>query len=94
MSYNIGDKVLLSTRNLSLKGSHPLCNSYCVLGSVHVLVLFYYCSQLVALVCAGCSGYVLQLVTIHHDIELYSGICASICPLVVKYVELLVIRLA
>ena len=29
MSFIVGDKVLLSTRNLSLKGSHYLCNRYC-----------------------------------------------------------------
>ena len=62
--------------------------------SVHVLVLFCYCSQLVALVCAGCSGFALQLVTVHYEIELYSGICASICPLVVMYVEFLASGLA
>ena len=29
MSFNVGDKVLLSTRNLSLKGSSHLRNHYC-----------------------------------------------------------------
>ena len=29
MSFIVGDKVLLSTRNLSLKGSHHLRNRYC-----------------------------------------------------------------
>ena len=29
MSFNIGDAMLLSTRNLSLKGSHHLCDHYC-----------------------------------------------------------------
>ena len=29
MSFNVGDKVLLSTRNLSLKGSHHLRDRYC-----------------------------------------------------------------
>ena len=63
-----------------------------ILGSVHVLVLFCYRSQSVALVCAGCSEFALQLVTVDCDIELYSGICPA--SLVVMYVELLVSRLA
>ena len=29
MSFNVGDKVLLSTRNLSLKGSRHLRDRYC-----------------------------------------------------------------
>ena len=29
MLYNVGDKVLLSTRNLSLKGSRHLCDRFC-----------------------------------------------------------------
>ena len=29
MSFNLGDKVLLSTRNLLLKGSRHLCDHYC-----------------------------------------------------------------
>ena len=29
MSFNVGDKVLLSNHNLSLKSSHYLCNCYC-----------------------------------------------------------------
>ena len=65
-----------------------------MLGSVHALVQFYYCSQLVILVCAGCSRNALQLVTVHYEIKVYSGICASICPLVVMYIELLASRLA
>ena len=65
-----------------------------MLGSVHVLLVFCYFSQSVALVCAGCSGFALQLVTVHYNIEVYSGIRASICPLVVMYVELLANRFA
>ena len=65
-----------------------------MLGSVHVLLVFCYCSQLVVLVCTGCSQNALQLVTVHYEIEVYSGICASICSLVVMYVELLASRLA
>ena len=29
MSFNVGDKVLLFTRNLSLKGSRHVCDRYC-----------------------------------------------------------------
>ena len=47
-----------------------------------------------ALVVAGCSHDALQPTTFHYEIEVYSGICASICPLVVMYVELLASRLA
>ena len=45
-----------------------------------------------ALVVASCNA--LQPITVHYEIEVYSGICASICPLVVMYVELLASRLA
>ena len=65
-----------------------------VLGSVHVLVMFCYSSQLVVLVCAGCSGFALQLVMFTMSFVLYSGICMSICPLVAMYVEFLASRLA
>ena len=34
----------------------------------------------------GCSGIALQLVMFTVSLELYSGIYASICPLVVMYV--------
>ena len=47
-----------------------------------------------ALVVVGCSWDALQLITVHYEIEVYSGICASICPLVVMYVELFASRLA
>ena len=46
-----------------------------------------------ALVIVGCSHDALQPIRVHYDIEVYSGICASICPLVVMYAELLWSRL-
>ena len=46
------------------------------------------------LVVAGCSHDALQPINVHYEIEVYSGICASICPLVVMYAELLGSRLA
>ena len=62
--------------------------------------MFYLCSVAVhsqlhwfALVVVGCSLDALQPITVHYEIEVYSGICASICPLVVMYVELLVSKL-
>ena len=47
-----------------------------------------------ALVVAGCSRNAMQPINVHYEIEVYSGICASICPLVVMYVELFASRLA
>ena len=46
-----------------------------------------------ALVVIGCSWDALQPITVHYEIEVYSGICVSICPLVVMYIELLDSRL-
>ena len=63
--------------------------------------MLYLCSIVVhsglhwfALVVVGCSQDALQPITVHYEIEVYSSICASICPLVVMYVELFVSRLA
>ena len=61
---------------------------------VHALLMFCCCSQSAALVCIVCSQDALQPITVHYEIEVYSGICASICPLVVMYAELLASRLA
>ena len=47
-----------------------------------------------ALVIVDCSRNALQPIRVHYVFEVYSGIFASICPLVVMYVELLVSRLA
>ena len=47
-----------------------------------------------ALVRVGCSRDAMQPIRVHNEIEVYSGICVSICPLVVMYVELLASRLA
>ena len=46
------------------------------------------------LVVVGCSRDALQPINIYYEIEEYSGICTSICPLVVMYAELLARRLA
>ena len=46
-----------------------------------------------ALVVAGCSRNALQPINVHYEIEVYSSICVSICPLVVMYIELLASRL-
>ena len=68
-----------------------------------VLVLFtlYLCSiaihsQLnwVTVVIVDCSHDALQPTRVHYDIDVYSGICAGICPFVVMYIELLASRLA
>ena len=48
----------------------------------------------VAVVMVDCSCDALQLIRVHYEFEVYSGICASMCPLVVMYVELLASRLA
>ena len=63
--------------------------------------MFYLCSVAVhsrlhwfVLVVVGCSRDTLQPISVHYEIEVYSDICASICPLVVMYVELLASRLA
>ena len=68
-----------------------------MLGSVHVLFMLCLCSVAVhsrlywfAPVAAGTTA----AGNGHYKIELYSGICASICPLVARYVELLASRLA
>ena len=68
---------------------------------VHMSFMLYLCSVDVhsrlhwfALAVAGCSRNALQLINVHYEIEVYSGICASLCPLVVMYAELLVSRLA
>ena len=47
-----------------------------------------------ALVVVDCSRDALQPIRVHYEFEVYSGICASICPLVVMYVELLASRLS
>ena len=47
-----------------------------------------------ALVIFDCSRDALQPTRVHYEFELYSGICTSICPLAVMYVELLASRLA
>ena len=47
-----------------------------------------------ALVAAGCSHNALQPITVHYEIEVFSGICMRICPFVVMYAELLASRLA
>ena len=46
------------------------------------------------LVVVDCSWDALQPITVHYEIEVYSGTCTSICPLVVMYVELLASKLA
>ena len=46
------------------------------------------------LVVVDCSCSALQPINVHYEIEVYSGICAIICPLVVMYIELLASRLA
>ena len=63
--------------------------------------MLYLCSIVVhsrlhwfVLVVAGCSRDELQPITVHYESEVYSGICVSICPLVVMYAELLASRLA
>ena len=63
--------------------------------------MFYLCSVAVhswlhwfALVIVGCSRDALQPITVYYEIEVYSGICMSICPLVVMYVELFASKLA
>ena len=48
----------------------------------------------VTVVIVDCSRDALQLIRVHYEFEVYSGICVSICPLVVMYVELLASRLA
>ena len=49
----------------------------------------------VMVVIVDCSRDALQPTRVHYDIDVYySGICASICPLVVMYVELLASKLA
>ena len=48
----------------------------------------------VTVVIVDCSRNALQPTRVHYDIDVYSGICANICPLVVMYVELLASRLA
>ena len=48
----------------------------------------------VAVVIVDCSHDALQPIRVHYEFEVYSGICASICSLVVMYVELLASRLA
>ena len=61
-----------------------------MLGSVHVLFMF-------IVVCTGLRWLQWDCTaagSVHCEIELYSGIYASICPLVVMYVELLASRLA
>ena len=67
---------------------------------VPVLFTLYLCSvdvhsrlHWLALVIVNCSRNALQPIRVHYEIEVYSGICASICPLVVIYVELLCSRL-
>ena len=75
-----------------------------MLGSVHVfssVFKLYLCSVDVhswlhwfALVVAGCSRDALQPINVHYEIEVYSGICTSICPPVVMYAEFLGSRLA
>ena len=45
-----------------------------------------------AVVIVDCSHDALQPIGVHYEIEVYSGICMSICPLVVMYVELLASR--
>ena len=47
-----------------------------------------------AVVMVDCSRNALQLNRVHYEIDVYSSIRASICPLVVMYVELLASRLA
>ena len=68
---------------------------------VHMPFMFYLCSIAVhswlhwfALVVVRCSQDALQPITVHYKTEKYSGICASICPLVVMYVKLFASRLA
>ena len=52
------------------------------------------CLNWFALVIVDCSCDALQPTRVHYEFELYSGICASICPLVVMYVELFASKLA
>ena len=66
-----------------------------------MLFILYLCSVAVhsrlnwfVVVIVDCSRDALQPISIHYEIEVYSGICASICPLVVMYAELLWSRLA
>ena len=47
-----------------------------------------------AFLIVNCSRSALQPINVHYEVEVYSGICASICPLVVMYAELLGSRLA
>ena len=68
---------------------------------VQLLFMLYLCSVAVhswlnwfALVIVDCSCNALQLISIYYEIEVYSGICPSICCIVVLYVELLWSRLA
>ena len=63
--------------------------------------MFYLCSVAVhswlnwfAFVIVDSSCNVLQPISVHYEIEVYSGICASICPIVVMCAELLWSRLA
>ena len=48
----------------------------------------------IAVTIVDCSHDALQPISVYYDINVYSGICASICPLVVMYAELLGSRLA
>ena len=68
---------------------------------IPVLFTLYLCSVDVhswlnwfVLVLVDCSRNALQLISVHYEIEVYSGIYASICPLVVMYAELFESRLA
>ena len=81
-----------------------------VIGLVHVRIcsciilvsfIVYFCSATVrswlnwvVVVMVNCSCDALQPISVHYEFEEYSGVCASICPLVVMYVELLASRLA
>ena len=47
------------------------------------------CLNWVAIVIVDCSHNALQPTRVHYDIDVYSGICMSICPIVVMYDELL-----
>ena len=85
-----------------IQHSSSLCMSDVRLCSCVVPVSFtlYLCSIAVhsqlnwfAVVIVDCSHDALQPISVHYEFEVYSGICASICPLVVMYVEFLVFRL-
>ena len=79
---------------------HVWCVRFCSCV-VYVSFMFCLCSVAIyswlhrfALVVVDCSRDALQPIAVHYEIVVYSGICASICPLVVMYVELLASRLA